>query len=118
LRYSLLPWYLTIERLEPAQRLFKKYDECKFNTVFAWCRVLERFLSGDPTGAQKALVIAREQNPNTQVYIKGHRNLPRELPPAYSPGSKDEAICFAHSLRAAWEKHPNALQWLAAQKMK
>lgn len=80
-RYTLLAWYLTAGRLEPARELFKKYDECEWNTVFAWCHVLERFLSGDLPGAEKALGVARDQNPYTQVYIKGHRELTRETPP-------------------------------------
>ena len=117
-RYTLLAWYLTVGRLEPARELFKKYDECEWNTVFAWCHVLERFLSGDLAGAEKALAVARDQNPYTQTYVKGHRALPREIPRSYQPGEKDEAICFADLLRAAWVKHPAALKWLAAQKIK
>jgi hypothetical protein len=53
-----------------------------------------------------------------QVCIKGHRELPRQLPDGYSPGSKEEAICFAEVLRATWEKHPAALKWLETQKIK
>jgi tetratricopeptide (TPR) repeat protein len=117
-RYLLLPLYLTVGRLEPAQELITKYQESNFNVVFAWCQVLERVLMGDRPAAKKALGIARKQNPNMEVYIKGHRDLPRQLPDAYSPGSKEEALCFAEVLRAAWKKHPEALEWLATQKMK
>jgi len=53
-----------------------------------------------------------------QVYIKGHRELPRRLPDGYSPGTKEEAICFAEALRATWEKHPAALKWLATQRIR
>jgi len=109
-RYHLLPCYLILRRLEAAQTLFAKYDECNFNAPFAWCRVLQHFLSNDLPGAGQALARARKQNPNMQIYIKGHRELPRELPHAYSPGSKEEALCFAHVLRAAWEKYPEALK--------
>jgi hypothetical protein len=40
--------YLTLNRLEDARKLFAKNpEECSWNTLFAWGRVLERFLSGD-----------------------------------------------------------------------
>jgi hypothetical protein len=51
-----------------------------------------------------------------QVYVKGHRQLPRDVPEAYAPGSQEEAICFAEGVRAAWLKHPTALKWLEGQK--
>lgn len=110
-RYALLASLLALNRLEEARNLFKKYPgEFDFNAVFAWGRVLERFLSEDLPGAAAALAAARKQNPHMQVYVKAHRRLPRELPEAYAPGSKEEAICFAKNVRSAWEKHPAALK--------
>lgn len=84
-------------------------------------RSIERAMaskSNDLGGASAALAAARKQNPPMQVYVKGHRALPRELPEAYAPGSKDEALCFAEGLREAWLKHPAALKWLEGQKVK
>jgi len=118
-RYSLLPCLLMLNRLEMARKLFEKYpEEPRFNAVFAWCCVLERFLSADLAGAKAALVAARKQNPHMQAYVKGHRQRPSLLPEAYAPGSKQEAMCFAEALQAAWAKHPFALKWLEAQKVK
>jgi tetratricopeptide (TPR) repeat protein len=114
-RYSLLPCLLILQRMDAARKLFEKYpDEFQFNAVFAWGHVLERFLSNDLPGAEAALAIALKQNPHVQAYVKGHRQIPTSLPEAYSPGSKEEAICFADGLRAAWRKHPTALKWLEA----
>ncbi|HZL80056.1 MAG TPA: tetratricopeptide repeat protein [Candidatus Limnocylindrales bacterium] len=116
-RYSLLPCLLILQRLEAARKLFEKYpEEFEFNAVFAWGRVLERFLSEDLAGATAALAVARKQNPHMQVYVKGHRQIPKTSPEAYAPGSKEEAVCFADVVRAAWEKYPAALKWLEAQK--
>jgi len=116
-RYNLLACYLALNRLDGAQRLFGKYDaDCQYNTVFAWGRVLERFLSGDLPGAAQALQVARKQNPHTQGFIKGHRQLPRRMPDSYSMGSKEEAVCYAEALCGAWSKHPEALKWLGEQK--
>jgi tetratricopeptide (TPR) repeat protein len=116
-RYHLLPCYLALGRLEGARRLFGKYEaDCQYNTVFAWGKVLERFLSGDLPGAEAALPVARKQNPHMQAYIKGHRQLPRQMPESYAMGSKEEAVCYAEVLCAAWSEHPAALKWLAGQK--
>ena len=118
-RYLLLPALLTLNRLEAARKLFEQYPgDLEFNAVFAWGRVLERFLAEDLPGAVAALAAARKQNPHLQVYVKGHRQIPKTMPEAYAPGSKEESVCYAEVVRAAWEKHPAALKWLEAQKMK
>jgi hypothetical protein len=77
--------------------------------------VLERLLNNDETGAVQALALARKQNAHTEAFLKGHRRLPKHLPPAYSAGSKEEAVCFAETLLMAWKKHAAAVRWLASQ---
>ncbi|HEX4086293.1 MAG TPA: hypothetical protein VHY22_15355 [Chthoniobacteraceae bacterium] len=73
-RYHPLPCLLALNRLEDARSLMKRYaDDIKWNTVFAWCHVLERVLSADEPGAKKALAATREQNGFTEAYVKGHR---------------------------------------------
>ena len=117
IRYLLLPALLAFNRLEPARKLFETYaGETKYNTVLAWCWVLERFLSNDLPGAEMALATARQQNAHTQAYVKGERKLPKYMPGLYAPGSKEEAICFAEYLHAAWANHAAALRWLEKQK--
>jgi tetratricopeptide (TPR) repeat protein len=116
-RYALLACYLALGRLEEARRLFGEYEgECQYNTVFAWGKVLERFLAGELAGAGAALQVARKQNPHTQGFIKGHTRLPKQMPGSYAMGSKEEAVCFAEVLCGAWGKHPAALKWLGEQK--
>lgn len=117
-RYSLLTCLLQLSRLEDARGLFKKYNESKFNAVFAWGCVLEHFLAGDLKKASAALAGARKQNPHMQGYVLGHRQIPRQPPEAYAPGSKEEAICYAEDVRTAWLSHPAALKWLEKQKAK
>lgn len=117
-RYELLVNYLTLSRLDGAARLFAEYDECPWNTVFAWGRVLERWLAGDLPGAQQALAVARKQNGYSEAYIKGHRRLPKFLPNTFSPGSKEEAQCFTGSLLMMWQVHPEAMTWLRKQATK
>ncbi|RPH30772.1 tetratricopeptide repeat protein [bacterium] len=114
-RYTLLACYLALHRLDEARKLFEKYDERNYNTVFAWGWVLERFLSGDRAEAEKALAVARKQNPHTEAYLKEHRQVPKNQPDSYAPGSQNEAICFADALLMAWGRHAEAQQWLAGQ---
>lgn len=113
LRYRLLGTYLALGRLDDARRLFGQYpDEFDFNTVFAWARVLERFLSGKPEEALKAVAAAEKQNGFSKSYLLGHRKIPKILPDSYASGSKEEAACFAGDLQSAWNAHPAAKKWL------
>ena len=114
-RYGLMACYLAADRLAGARRLFKEYDERKYSATWAWAYVLERFLSGAPKEAEKALKIAQRLNPHAQAYFLGHRQLPRNMPRSYAMGSREEAIIAWEMLQPAWEKHPAAGEWLRAQ---
>ena len=113
MRYRLLALYLSLGRLKEARGLFKKFPEANFSAVFAWGKVLERFLSGKLEAAATAAAAAHEQNGYAKAYILGHRRIPKNMPEAYSPGSKEEAACYAEDLRLAWEPHREAMAWLA-----
>lgn len=115
-RYELLPALLTQGRLDEARALMERYKgDCQWNVVFAWGRVLERLLSKDEVGAANALAVARKQNAHMEAYLKGQRKLPKNLPGSYSPGSKEEAQCFAGVLLPTWKAHPEASVWLSNQ---
>ena len=119
LRYRLLAFYLALGRMDDTRGLFARYpDEFDYNTVFAWSKVLERFLSGRPEEALDALAVALKQNAFTKAYLLGHRKLPRNPPDSYAPGSKEEAACFAADLQLAWNAHPTAKKWLATMNPK
>lgn len=115
-RYGLMALYLALKWLDGAKRLFRKYNERKFSTVWAWGYVLEQYLSGDMDGAAKALLAARKQNPHAQAYFLAHRKLPKNMPGSYSPGSQEEAVIAWEILRIAWQKHPDAQSWLKSKK--
>ena len=115
LRYRQLAFYLELGRMDDTRALFARYpDEFDFNTVFAWARVLDRFLAGKPKEALQALAAAQKQNAFAKAYLLGHRKLPKNPPDSYAPGSKEEAACFAADLRSAWNAHPAAKKWLAS----
>jgi len=115
-RYGLMSCYLAVSRLDGARRLFKQYNERKYSAVWDWAYVLERFLSGEMKEAEKALQVARKQNPHAQSYFLEHRKSPKSMPDSYSIGSREEAIIAWDILRHAWKKHPDAQVWLMAQK--
>ncbi len=113
LRYRQLACHLALSKLAAARKLFDQYpDEFSFNAVFAWARVLEQFLSGDLKKALRSLTAARKQNRFVEGYLLRQQRIPKNLPGGYSPGSKDEALCFAADLRMAWNAHPDAKKWL------
>ena len=119
LRYRLLAFYLALKRMEDARRLLELHaDEVGYNTVLAWSKVLERFLSGKPEEALKAVEIAEKQNGFSKAYLLGHRKIPKNLPDSYASGSKEEAACFSGDLQLAWNAHPEAKKWLAAMNPK
>ena len=111
LRYPLLGLCLASDSLELAQRLFQDYQE-EESAVFAWGRVLERFLANAPEAAKAALVKAREVNKHVLPYFTGRKKMPRRLPSFYGMGDENEAIVCADCLGEAWKKHPGAGQWL------
>ena len=85
---------------------------------FAWGRVLERFLSGDETGATVALKKARKGNRFVELYLSGQKGLPKQMPEMYSPGSDEEAVILLDNMSFAWGEHKEAAFWLMEQLMK
>ena len=115
-RYHLLPCLLALGRLEEARKLMKQFkDDCEWNVVFAWGKVLEQKLSNRTAGAIKALAIARKQNSHMEDLLIGKRKASKTLPDSYSPGTKEEALCYAQPLLMAWGRHPDAVVWLIQQ---
>lgn len=113
IRYSLLPALLKLGHLDEARELLDQFDaERDYSVVFAWCWVLATYLSGDHEAAERQLDAARQQNAHVEAYVKGHRKLPKKMPYTYSPGSPEEAICFADLLIDAWTTHHAAYGWL------
>ena len=111
LRYPLLGLYLLADNLEGVRRLFKEFDD-EGSAVFAWSLVLERHLSGDESGAAKALKEARKCNKHAEKYLTGKKAMPKKLPPYYGIGDENEALVCADSIGEAWKRYPKAVEWL------
>jgi tetratricopeptide (TPR) repeat protein len=114
LRYYLLGLTLETSRLADAQRVLKQYGN-EVSAVFTWGRVLERFLSDDLAGAERALKAARKANPHVELYLSGRKRPPRTSPAFYSPGEESEAVMCVEVLGGAWKEHKAAAAWLKGQ---
>jgi len=114
LRDVLLGCYLRAGNLDGARGLLGRYAE-EPGAVFGYGRVLERFLSGDPSGAEAALHEARRWNPHVEAFLTGRRRLPGRQPAYCSPGDENEAIHCATYLLDAWVRYPEAVAWLRKQ---
>ncbi len=111
IRDTLIGLYLEKEDLSGARSIFESYPESILAT-FSYSRVLERFLSGDMEGAQKAFEQAYENNPHVYDYLAGNREPPQKRPDYFRPGHDSEAIVCMKFIGKAWQKHPRAVQWL------
>jgi tetratricopeptide (TPR) repeat protein len=110
-RDPLLGAYLCADDLKAAAKLLKSYKE-DAGANFAWGRVLERLLAGDPTGAAATLKAARQANHFVELYMTGKRAIPHELPEMYTLGSEEEATMCMDGVGRAWALHKEAVFWL------
>ena len=113
LRDVLLGCYFMADDVEGVRRLLERYAEDS-GAVFAYGRVLERFLAGDLEGAARARQEARGANARVEGYLTGRKRLPRYPPDWCSPGDENEAVHCAFYLADAWRRHAKALAWLGS----
>lgn len=111
IRDTLLGMYLETGNLDGARILFEKYPT-EFMAVFLWGQVLERYLSGDLKKAARIYRRASERNPYMLDYLTGRKRPSSELKDFYSPGDESEAIFCLEEIGPAWQKHPEAIEWL------
>ncbi len=114
IREPLLALYLQIGDLDAAGRLLQQ-NEDDGSATFAWARVLERILAAEMEEAARLLKNARKENLFVEQYLTTQRELPDEMPDAYTMGSEEEAMITVESLTAAWAAHPKALLWLLGE---
>ena len=114
IRDILLGLYFETGNLEGVRKLFEQYPD-DFMPSFLWAKVLERYLSGDLKSAKRALRKAQKSNTYVKDLLTGKEPPPERFPDHYSPGDISEAlVCFRH-LAPAWQKRPEAIEWLESQ---
>jgi tetratricopeptide (TPR) repeat protein len=113
MRFGLLGLYLAAGQPEGARRLISRYPkEEEFSAMFAWGRVMERWLVGELDQAGQALARARKVNRFAERYFWGARELPRKSPEYFQPGQESEAQVCARELAMALESQPGFRAWL------
>jgi tetratricopeptide (TPR) repeat protein len=112
IRYALLAHLAEMRRDDETAALLGRYGD-EYSAFWAWTRVLLAFRrSGDDAAACAQLGEAVKVNPHVRDYLCGERRVPREMPPYYGPGDKDEAILYVADYRLAWQETPGAVDWL------
>lgn len=112
-RNRLLGLYLATKQTQAALGLLSRYaDEEKFSAVFAWGRVIERWLSDQQAEARSALLRARNVNRFVEGYLAGARKPPQQLPSTYSIGGDSEAQVAVAELSPALVRLREFTSWL------
>jgi tetratricopeptide (TPR) repeat protein len=113
IRYIMLSLLLAMKRPQAAADLISKYPgELTHSAIYAWGRVIERWLCGEFEEAEAAVLKAREVNPYTERYLTGSRRVPEITPAYYRPGDDTEAQVAAKELSLALRKNPEFREWL------
>jgi hypothetical protein len=94
IRYRLLAALLEADLNHDAADLVGEYGD-EPTAVWQYASVLLEFRAGDRRLARAQLRAALKFNRHMAKYLAGLRELPDELPAAYSIGSQDEAAIFA-----------------------
>jgi len=112
-RNRLLGLYLATKQTQAAHGLLSRYaDEEKISAVFAWGRVIERWLSDQPAEARSALLRARNVNRFVEGYLAGARKPPQQLPSTHSIGGDSEAQVAVAELSPALVRLREFTSWL------
>ncbi len=116
-RYVLMSWLLILDRLADLDALLKMFKD-PHDPQWAFPAALVAFRrKGDTAPARKALANALASNPHVAPFLTRKKKLPREMPPWYAPGDRNEAVIYVIDAGGleSWATTPGALAWLAAQ---
>ena len=114
MRYILKSWLFTLNDLKGVSELLVEYDEdCFAEWCYSKALLTFRQSGSKSSGAIKALKYAVKTNPFVADLLLGTKRMPKNLPPHYSIGSKDEAVIYVAQNREGWSATKGALQWIA-----
>jgi tetratricopeptide (TPR) repeat protein len=113
LRHVLAPKLLHLNLFEAVRELLDEYEEPDF-AEWGYTDALLKYRQGGATsGATKALAAAIKKNPHVPAYLLGEKHLPKQTPPHYALGSKEEAVLYVLSSGETWTSTKGALTWLS-----
>jgi tetratricopeptide (TPR) repeat protein len=114
MRFRLLNWLVFLGEPAPVRRLIHAYPK---EDAAAWQYSLALWLfrqEGDSPEARRQAKLAWAANPHVPGFLLDIAFLPGELPPAFWPGGKDEAVFCAYEARPVWHSVEGARKWLAS----
>jgi tetratricopeptide (TPR) repeat protein len=111
-RHLLVPRLLELQREDEAARVLAAYEK-DGSPFMAYARLLAELRRGGAGEAvERALTAALRSNPHVPKYLLGGGRLPEPAGDSYRPGSDEEAVLAAESLRKPWQETPGAVNWL------
>ncbi len=116
IRYILIDFLLTDNRLKEVEKLIELYPR-EWSAHWNYATALYYFKT-EGAKSEKTIQQAKkaiESNKFILQYLTAKSKIPSGDPSHYSPGSKEEAICYIQDSVTAWLGTPNALQWIAEQ---
>ncbi|WP_339864750.1 hypothetical protein [Paremcibacter congregatus] len=114
MRYLLKSWLFALNDLTGVSEILVEYEEdCFADWCYSKALLTFRQSGAKSSGAIKALKHAVEINPFVPDFLLGTKPMPKNLPPHYSIGSKDEAVLYVLQNSDNWSASKGALPWLA-----
>ena len=112
-RYILFDYLLADSRLKEIPKLIKMFDD-EASTHWEFDLALFEFKKDgtSSTAAKTHLREADKSNKYVRQYFSGKLKLPSKSPSHYSPGSKEEAICYIENSAGPWLNTEGAVQWM------
>lgn len=113
-RYPQLGLLLALGQLHQARQLLRRYRGDAM-AVWAWGKMIERFMSKDKRGARTALDRALEVNRYVAVYVVLPQTMSLDVPGSYMFGSDEEARVTMEELGPALVAAEGLYPWLVEQ---
>lgn len=115
IRYILFDYLLTDNRIEEVEKLLAEFpDEGFAHWDYNKALYFYKKLGPQSAEAKKQLAIAEKENAFIAKYLLGELKMPNEAPDSYTPGSKEEAMCYADKSVVAWFNTEGAIEWIKA----
>lgn len=116
-RYLQLSLLLREGRDEDASVLLAQFGD-EPTAIWRYGGALLAWREGDRRKARSRLRAAIRANRLVPAFLTGREELPDAPIPSYAIGTEEEAILCTRELVEAWERTPDALDWLAAETSK
>ncbi|MCX5759056.1 MAG: hypothetical protein NTU83_11220 [Candidatus Hydrogenedentes bacterium] len=107
----LLGLYLASGDTRAARGIMKEYIE-QDSALYEWAAVLEKLLSGNKSGATKALATAMHNNPHAAEFLLDSKSIVEANALSDESEIIEEALDCVERLGYAWLAHPEAFDWL------